>query len=536
MEISLPVIIAAILYFAVLIYIGVATRKASADPMDYYIAGRKIGPAVNGSALAAAYFSPATFLGMPAFIFIMGYPFWWVLTSIIAGLPLASMLTAAPLRRYAPISFTDYFVDRYENEKVMRILSGLPALFSGWSYITLSLVGVGLFMVAILRIPYTWAVILSVLVVMFYVYMGGMVATTFATAFQGVLMTIASLTVAFTILYTFGGFSGLSEIVYQNNPEFWLMPHVEAVEEGIRHPIMTYWTGAIGFFFVWHYGFTTMPYSVVRFFTSMNVKEARRSVMWAVITGFPMYWGLVVAGTAARYLLENYHYMLAEGATSAEEVLIMLQEEFAIGGAAMTDYSYIALTEALGNPIVLGILTAGGLAISMATAAGWVMVMNVLVSRDWMGKVFGHQWAIDNPIKSLRVWTIIILVVCAAFALRPTAMVLDLSGWAFMVIICTTGFPLVLGLWWDKATYTATVATISIFFPLSLFSWLYAHYALGSAHWFFASEWIWDDFLLPTGHQVWLVPASFIFFVVVSLLTQPPNEETIQKYSRDLKG
>ncbi|UMZ73594.1 sodium:solute symporter family protein [Natranaerofaba carboxydovora] len=534
MEVSAPVVIAAILYFAVLIYIGVATRKASADPMDYYIAGRKIGPAVNGSALAAAFFSPATFLGMPAFVFMMGYPFWWVLSSIIAGLPLASMLTAAPLRRYAPVSFTDYFVDRYENEKLMRVITGLPALFSGWSYITLSLVGVGLFMVAILRIPYPWAIFIATAVTIFYVYMGGMVATTFATAFQGVLMTIASLVVAFTILIYFGGFGGLSEAVYANNPDFWLMPHVDP--EAFSHPIMSYWTGAIGFFFVWHYGFTTMPYSVVRFFTSVDIKDARRSVLWAVIVGFPMYWGLLIAGTAARYLLETYHYMMDQGAENAEEVLVMIQEAFAIGGAAETDYSYIALTEALGNPIVLGILTAGGLAISMATAAGWVMVMNVLVSRDWMGKVFGQKWALENPVKSLRLWTIIIMIVCAIFALNPIALVLDLSGWAFIVIICTTGFPLVLGLWWDKATKTATISTIAVFFPLSLFSWLYAHYALGSAHWFFASEWIWDDFLLPTGHQVWLVPASAIFFIVVSLLTQPPKEETIQKYCRDLKG
>jgi Na+(H+)/acetate symporter ActP len=76
---------AAILYFAIIIGIGYGTRKASADPMDYYVAGRKIGPFVNGAALAAAYFSPASFLGMPAFIFLMGYPFWWVLSSIIAG-------------------------------------------------------------------------------------------------------------------------------------------------------------------------------------------------------------------------------------------------------------------------------------------------------------------------------------------------------------------------------------------------------------------------------------------------------------------
>lgn len=529
------VILAAVIYFAIIVAIGYGTRKASADPMDYYVAGRKIGPAVNGAALAAAYFSPASFLGMPAFIFLMGYPFWWVLSSIIAGLPLASMLTAAPMRKYAPVSFTDYYADRYDSPKLMRILAGIPTLMSGWAYIVLSIVGTGLFMMAILQVPYTTAVVLAAIVIMFYVFMGGMVATTFSSAFQGVLMTIASLVVAFVVLNLYGGFGGLSEAVYANNPNFWLMPHADP-GGAFAHPIMSYWTGVIGFYFVWHFGFSTMPYTVVRFFTTMDIKAARRSVFWAVLFGGPMYWGLLVAGTAARVTLENMHPLMGGEVTNAVQLLAAIKSQFGIGGAAVTDYSYIALVEALGNPVVLGILVAGGLAISMATGAAWVMVLNVLIGRDFMGKVFDNKWAINNPVKSLRFWTVIIMVICTYFAFNPAAMVLDLSGWAFIVIICTTGVPLIGGLWWGRANTTATIATICVFFPLSLWTWLYAKNVLGSPHWFFASRWIWGEggFMLPTGHQMWLIPASVIFFVVVSLLTPPNKPEVVQQYCDDL--
>ncbi len=73
------VILGSVLYFAVIFWIGWSSRKASLNASDYYVAGRKVGAFVNGSALAATYFSPASFLGLPAFIFIMGYPFWWAL-------------------------------------------------------------------------------------------------------------------------------------------------------------------------------------------------------------------------------------------------------------------------------------------------------------------------------------------------------------------------------------------------------------------------------------------------------------------------
>ncbi|MDW7651807.1 MAG: cation acetate symporter [Bacillota bacterium] len=535
MGVNPVVITAALIYFVIIIGIGYTTRKASADPMDYYVAGRKIGPFVNGAALAAAFFSPASFLGMPAFIFLLGYPFWWVLASIIAGLPLASMLTAAPMRKYAPVSFTDYFADRYDSPKLMRIMAGIPTLMSGWAYIVLSIVGTGLFMMSILQVPYTTAVVLSAIVIMFYVFMGGMVATSFTSAFQGVLMTIASLIVGAVILNIYGGFAGLSEAVYANNANFWLMPHADP-GGGFAHPLMGYWTGVVSFYFVWHYGFSTMPYTVVRFFTTMDIKSARRSVFWAVLFGGPMYFGLLVAGTAARVTLENMHPMMLKGATNAVEVLAMIKESFGIGGAAVTDYSYIAVVESLGNPLVLGILVAGGLAISMATASAWVMVLNVLIGRDWMGKVFGNKWAINNPVLALRVWTVIIMAVCTYFAFNPLALVLDLSGWAFVVIICTTGVSLMAGLWWRRANTTATIATIAVFFPLSLFSWLYAKEVLGSPHWFFASRWIWGEggFMLPTGHQSWLIPASVIFYIIVALLTPPNRAEVVDKYCDDL--
>ncbi|MFP4587870.1 MAG: sodium:solute symporter family transporter, partial [Desulfohalobiaceae bacterium] len=108
------VILFAVAYFAVIFGIGWYTRKAAASPMEYTVAGRSVGSFINGAGLAASFLSPASFLGLPAFIFLMGYPFWWALAGIIMGMPLAALLTAGPLRKYAPVSFTDYYADRYE--------------------------------------------------------------------------------------------------------------------------------------------------------------------------------------------------------------------------------------------------------------------------------------------------------------------------------------------------------------------------------------------------------------------------------------
>ncbi len=527
--VSWVVIIGALLYFAVIFWIGWSSRKASLDASDYYVAGRKVGAFVNGSALAATYFSPASFLGLPAFIFILGYPFWWALVGIIGGLPIATLLTAAPLRKYAPTSFTDYYADRYET-KWMRLIAAFPTLIGGFAYVILSIVGAALFMLAILKVNFTISVVLASVVIFVYIYYGGMVATTFSTAFQGVAMTVASLLAAIYILSHFGGFNGLTEAVLVNSPNFFNPPHVSAVAS---HPIMATWTGVIGFFFVWHFGFSAMPYTVVRFFTTQDIASARRSVFWAVVVGGAMYLGLIIIGTGARVLIESMHPLMAqEGINTAMNVLVHMRTEYGVAGASVTDYSMIAAMEALASPFLLAVIAAGGLAISMATGAGWTMVLNVLMGRDLLGKVFGSKWPEEKPVQATRVMTVIIMLVSMLLAFNPPALVLDISGAAFIVILASVGPPMILGIWWTRATTMAAGINIVVMTVLATGSWIYAHRVLGSAHWFFLSQ---KPNLISTPHQVYWVFVGFFFFIILSLMTKENSPECIQKYSLDLR-
>ncbi|MCL6447951.1 MAG: cation acetate symporter [Armatimonadetes bacterium] len=528
-----PVVVAfALVYFAIMIAIGWFSRKASLSPTEYMVAGRKVGAFVNGAALASTYLSPASFLGLPAFVFLLGYSFWWAMIAIILGMPIASMLTAAPLRKYAPVSFTDYYCDRYDDENnVVRIITTIPVIITGILYVTLALIGTALFMMAILQIPFFWSLVIAALVVLFYVYLGGMVSTTWSNAFQGVMMAIAAVCVAIVILVTFGGFNGLTEAVATNNPKFFLPPHSS---QGASSPLMASWTGLVSFFFVWHYGFATMPYTVVRFFTTMDINTARRSMFWCSLLGGAMYWGLIIIGTASKVILEKISPIAAQiNAKSAMDVLGHLKNVYGTNAAAITDYTMVAATQALGQPWLLGLLVAGGLSVAMSTVAGWLVVTQVILGRDWMIKICKNKWATENPVAAMRLWNTIVLIICFLIALNPPAMVLDLSGWAFVVIIASVGPGLVLGIWWDRATKAAHLWTTCIFTVLTFVTWLYAKSALGSPHWFFLNKAF--GWKITTGHQDFWIPVAFIFFIIVSLLTKPAKPETIQKYSLDLR-
>ncbi len=525
-----PIVLSgAIIYFLIIFGIGWYTRKASSDANDFYVAGRKVGAFVNGSALAATYFSPASFLGMPAFIFILSYPFWWALVGIIGGMPIATLLTAAPLRKYAPTSFTDYYADRYDSE-FMRLVCAIPTIICGFCYIILSIVGTGLFLLCILKVNFYVAIILASVVVFLYVFFGGMVATTFSTAFQGIAMTIASVAAALFVINHFGGLNGLADAVIANNPKFFNMPYADAA---VSHPLMGMWSGVIGFFFVWHFGFSAMPYTVVRFFTTQDIKSARRSVFWAVAIGGLMYMGLIIIGTGCKVLIEQLHpFMQLEGVTNAVKVLVHMKNAYNVSGATVTDYSMIAAMEALKNGPLLAVIAAGGLAIAMATAAGWTMVLNVILGRDLLGKVFGSKWPEQKPVQCTRVMTVVVIVISAIFSFNPPAMVLDISGAAFVIILCSVGPPLIIGLWWERATTMAAYITIITMTLCSAGTWLYAKYTLKSAHWFFLSD---PANKITTPNQFYWIFIGFAFFIIVSLLTKPCKDEVIQKYVIDLR-
>jgi Na+(H+)/acetate symporter ActP len=522
------VIFGAVVYFVAIFSIGWFTRTAALNAADFYVAGRKIGPFINGSALAATYFSPATFLGVPAFIFLLSYPFWWAIVGLLAGMPVATLLTAAPLRKYGPTSFTDYYADRYET-KWMRLAAAIPTVIGGFAYVILSIVGTALCMVAILKINYILAVVISGGTVFAYIYWGGMVATTFSTALQGVVMTVSTLAAAIVVLIHFGGFNPMTDLVIANNSLFFNMPHAGKT----AHPFFATWIGVVGFYLTWHYGFAAMPYTVVRFFTAQDIKSARRSVTWSVFIGGLMYLGIIIIGTSAKVLIESAHPLMGtEGIKNAVGVLLHMKKSYAIGAASVTDYSMFAVIESLKSPWLMAIIIAGGLSIAMSTAGGWTMVLNVTLGRDMMGKVFGNKWANEKPIEVTRLWTMIVLVICTLLAVNPPALIVDISGAAFVVILSSLAPALILGIWWDRATAVAAYVTIALMTICSSYSWLYAHYVLKSAHWFFLSD---PANKIATPNQVYWLPIGFILFIVVSLMTKPPSTETIQKYSYDIR-
>ncbi|MEM4712076.1 MAG: cation acetate symporter, partial [Archaeoglobaceae archaeon] len=154
---------------------------------------------------------------------------------------------------------------------------------------------------------------------------------------------------------------------------------------------------------------------------------------------------------------------------------------------------------------------------------------------DWFVRLLKWKRAEEKPIFYVRLIAFIFLLVSFLIAISPPALVLDLSGWAFIVIICSLGPGLILGLWWKRATKTAMWVTAIVMFILSMIAWTRAYFILGHHARFFLNDILFGNpNVLVTPHQVWTIPVGFILFIIISLLTKPPEEERIQKYCVEL--
>jgi len=543
-EVSPVVITAVIVYFIIIIAVGVWSRKRLRAPTDYHIAGRQVGAFINGSAYIATYFSPASLLGLPAFIFLLTYPMYWALLGITAILPIGAGLVAAQLRKYAPVSVLDYYADRYESKKLSRILLTFAVFWGGILYIVLSTVGMALTLVAIAHWSYNLSLVVSVIIVIIYVWFGGMIATTWNAALQAWIMTIAAWAVVFGLVAKVGGWSAMWHKIVEANPKFFYsgpynVQFVKILTKKNFDPSVLYASGAIGtilFYYTWHFGALSMPYAIVRIFTATDERTARWTMVWAGLIGNLFYTALIIIGSAAAFFIAHYHpaveALISKNPSLAQQpafvkavgVLKYLAAKYKVPGASVTDYSTLAVAEAVGNDVVLGLLTAGGLAIAMPTVASWAILMSTIVARDWPAHIFGRRISPEKEILVARITATILILIGMAIAKSPPALILDMSGAAFVVLVSTLAPPLFLGIWWRRPGRLALLIHVIVIFPLTTFSWLYAKYHWGTPHAFFLNP------KYATPHQAYWVFVAFLFFILLSLVTPRPKEETIKKY------
>lgn len=473
-----------VLYIVLCVGIGIwANKRVSNSTDDYWVAGRKVGTFVNAWALMAALASGGSVLGVNALGFRMGIPYVFAMfAGAAAGFPLAAALVAKPLRNLRIRTVPEFFKLRYRSPWV-DFLVPLIVVITMEVYVVAQLKAAGVTAVYLLGIDYNTAVIITSVVFILYVSIGGMWAITLTDVIQGVLMVFMVLLTALMVFSDFGGITPVLVQATTANPAYGA---VRAM------PISSY----LGAFVVWFIAACVIPHLVMRVFSTRDARTARLSLNYAVL----IYAFMIVFGVLA---ISSVGHVYFADLKDADMLFLKVIERY------------------LPNRIVNGLAVSAVMAAVMSTTDALILAVTSAVVNDLYVR-FVDPAAPANKVYRLSVavtWIAGLLAVF--FALNPPKLLTMLYTAAVGLIGSSLLPSVVLGIWWKRANAQGAFASILVG------AFLYGYL-------------VWFTKLPALSHILISLPVSFAVFYLVSSMTQEPPRDVVElvakAHSQEIAG
>lgn len=206
-----------LLYTIMLLWLGRHGFNRAETIRDYYIANGSLGLFTSVSTFGATWFSAASMLGLPSLIYQFGYSV--ILYSVICWF-LGSILIiflAVKLRDYQVVTVPEFFYKRYQSSS-LQVLTGLILVLSYILYIVIQIRGFGIVISYLLDIPYTLAVFLVYLFLIYTTY-GGLFSVARTDILNFFLITFGSCVAAYLVLQQAGGWVQVHHDIAQRSTD-----------------------------------------------------------------------------------------------------------------------------------------------------------------------------------------------------------------------------------------------------------------------------------------------------------------------------
>ena len=556
--------------FTVLIYalIGYLSRTVQVDA--YYVAGRQVPTVFNGMATAADWMSGASFVALAGGVYFGGYTYMAFLVGWTGGYVLVASLLAPYLRKFGCYTVPDFIGTRYGGNLV-RACSVFVLFIASFTYVTAQINATGTIASRALGIPFELAVWVGLISILVCSMLGGMRAVTWTQVAQYIVLIVAYLLPVFWISSK-GGYGVFPHLMLGDEvariaaleQEFGLVKNSKEAMAAMTWPDgkavtgLKYISGAHsavpdGGMAVWKYlslaicmmvGTASLPHILMRYFTTPSVKSARKSVAWSLFFIFLLYSTAPMLATLSKLSLIDpalstgiinqpiAEVMALEWVQRWSEVKQVFIQDFNGDGLLQMneffmrgDIVVLATPEIAGLPFVIsGLVFAGGMAAAMSTADGLVLAISNALSHDIYYKIVNPKADTAKRLIVARVLLVIIGAAGAYIASFRLTSILGSVAWAFDFAMSGLFFPLVLGVWWKRATRQGAIAGIMAGILSGLTYLLYVYPKFSIAIWGVAHEpWLGIDHLR---FGMIGAPICLIVMVVVSLMTKEPDAAT----------
>ena len=438
-----------VIFFAVMVLVGVLCRKNATDVNGFVLGGRSVGPWLTAFAYGTSYFSAVIFVGYAGqFGWKFGIASTWigignaVLGSLLAWIVLGRR-TRLMSQHLQSATMPEFFGKRYQSTALKIAASVLVFIFlipyTASLYNGLS----RLFSMAFPQIDYSVCVIVMAVLTGIYVIAGGYMATAINDFIQGIIMIIGIVAVIAAVLSQNGGFieslNGLAAIEAPGNAPGAFNSFFGPDPLGLLFVVILTSLGTWG-----------LPQMVQKFYAIKNENDIQKGTIISTIFAVIVAGGCYFLGGFGRLYKEE---MIASGFISNT-------------GAVMFDKVVPTILSDLA-PVIVALVIVLVLSASMSTLSSLVLTSSSTLTLDVIKPRLEKKKAVDDKksIFILRVFIVFFIAISAIIAIlkdsiwKESVFIAQMMGVSWGALAGAFLAPFLYGLYWKKTTKAAVVTS-----------------------------------------------------------------------------
>ena len=437
-------IIFLVVFFAVMIGVGLYSRRHAANVNDFVLGGRSVGPWLTAFAYGTSYFSAVVFVGYAG---QFGYKYELASTWIgIGNALIGSLLAWVILGRRTRImsnhlsasTMPDYFGKRYQSN-ALRIASSAIAFIFLIPYTASVYNGLSRLFGMAFAIPYEVCVMVMAALTCIYVIMGGYMATAINDFIQGMIMLGGIVAVIGAVLSGQGGF--LSAV--RSLSEFTSDVPVTMGQQGA----FTSFFGPdplnlLGVIILTSLGTWGLPQMIHKFYA---IKDEKSIQSGTIISTF---FAVVVSGGC--YFLGGFGRLFDTAAIHKED------------GSVIFDAIIPSMLSTLPD-LLVGIVIVLVLSASMSTLSSLVLTSSSTLTLDFLKDNFIKNMSDKKQLLCMRILLVFFIVCSVILALFPpksiAQFIAQLMGISWGALAGAFLAPFLYGLYWKGVTRAAVWAS-----------------------------------------------------------------------------
>ncbi len=424
-----------LIFFAILIGVGIYSRKNATDANAFVLGGRSVGPWLTAFAYGTSYFSAVVFVGYAGqFGWKYGMSTTWigignaVIGSLIAWLVLARR-TRIMTHHMDVVTMPSFFEKRYDSKALKIAASAIVFIFlipyTASVYNGLS----NLFEMAF-GIPYTYCVIAMAVLTAIYVIVGGYVATAINDFIQGCIMLVGIVLIILAVLKSQGGLAAATA-------KMAAIPVTDAAGNTVGTGAFASLfgpdpLGLLGVVILTSLGTWGLPQMVHKFYAVKNEQAVKTGTIISTFFALIVSGGCYFLGGFGR-LFDSPAIYTAEGAVAYDAIVPHILET--------------ALPDVLIAVVIMLVLSA-----SMSTLSSLVLTSSSTLTIDFLKETVIKEMDDKKQVLLMRLLILFFIVISVVIALDPPTFIAQLMGISWGALAGAFLAPFMYGLYWKGVT------------------------------------------------------------------------------------